>query len=144
MRVLIDTNVLLDFLAVREPFAADAVRILDACDKKVVTGMVAAHSITDMFYILRKNMTTAERREALTALCRILTVQQLDEKLLMNALEDGCFEDFEDCIQYHSAKKADADFIITRNKDDFRNSEISVVSPHEFCESELSRQKTVE
>ena len=139
MRVLIDTNVLIDFLAMREPFADDATRILDACDRNIIDGVMAAHSVTDIFYILRKDMTVEERREVLLSLCEILDVEPLDRDKLVNALRDKSFADFEDCIQIVSAKATEADYIITRDPGDFAGSTVKVISPAEFCEKVLER-----
>lgn len=69
MVALVDTNVIIDFLVNRKPYADDAAKIVDLCRKKKVTGYLAAHTISNLFYILRKNFSVSQRREMLGALC---------------------------------------------------------------------------
>ncbi len=64
-RILIDTNVLLDYILTREPFYEDAKRIISICVDGKVKGCIAAHSISNMFFILRKDFNSDERREVL-------------------------------------------------------------------------------
>ena len=68
-KILIDTNVLLDYLLTREPFYEDARRIVLACVDGRMKGCIAAHSISNMFYILRRDYDAKERRELLAGLC---------------------------------------------------------------------------
>lgn len=72
MVVLIDTNVLLDFLLGREPYFSDADKIIKLCANQKIRGFMAAHSVPNMFYILRKAMTEEIRREVLLNLCATL------------------------------------------------------------------------
>ena len=78
MRVLIDTNVLADLLLGRDPYYDIAYNILTMCADKKVYGYIAAHSIPDLFYILRKSMTKEERKEALRDICQIVKVEGID------------------------------------------------------------------
>ena len=64
-RILIDTNVLLDYLLTREPYYEDAKKIVLACAEGKVVGCIAAHSISNMFFILRKDYSAVERRKVL-------------------------------------------------------------------------------
>ena len=107
MRVLVDTNVVVDVVLKREPFFEDSYRILKSCSRKKLYGVLAAHTITNLFYILRKKFS--------------------------NELLNKNFKDFEDCLQVECAKAANVDYIITRDKTDFVDSEISCVTPNEFC-----------
>lgn len=75
MTVLIDTNVLLDDLLIREPFQADAHQLLEACRAGQIKGVVAAHSIPNMFYILRKNYSASERRQLLLSVCDMFLIR---------------------------------------------------------------------
>ena len=133
MRVLIDTNVLIDFITVRKPYEEAARRIIDACDRRLLFGCVAAHSIPDIYYILRREIPAKERKEILKFLCEICTVEALDKYKIMNALDDEDFADFEDCLQMQCAAVLQTDYIITRNEADFKFSPIPSISPSEFC-----------
>ena len=134
MRILLDTNVLIDYLTEREPFYQDARQILLACKNKQYDGVVAAHSIVDMFFILRKHFTHTERRKMLLAFFEILHVEAIDEEKLKIALKNEEFTDFEDCLQVECAKATQVDYIITRNVKDFELSETEVLSPKDFVE----------
>ena len=132
MRILIDTNVLIDVIARREPFFANAVKVFEICQRETVEGCSAAHSVVDMVYILRKNFTANELREILLRLCKIFVVEAIDMSKLIAALNNRDFSDFEDCLQTQCALSLHADYIVTRNVKDFAVSEIPAVTPEEF------------
>lgn len=133
-RVLVDTNVLLDYLLTREPFYKDAEKIVLACVDGKVKGCIAAHSISNMFFILRKDYNAEERREALLNLCRIFDIEGIDKAKLLSGLQNGDFSDFEDCLQMECAKAYGAEYIVTRNIDDYKTSEIKAILPKDYLE----------
>ncbi len=110
-RVLVDTNVLLDYLLTREPFYKDAEKIVLACVDGKVKGCIAAHSVSNMFFILRKDYNAGERREALLNLCRIFDIEGIDKAKLLSGLQNGDFSDFEDCLQMECAKAYGAEVV---------------------------------
>lgn len=132
MRILIDTNILIDVVARREPFFADAVKIFEVCQQEIVEGTIAAHSVVNMAYILRKNFTPKELRAILLRLCKIFQVEAIDLSKLIAALSNQDFSDFEDCLQMQCALSQHADYIVTRNAPDFVASAIPAVTPQEF------------
>ncbi len=132
MVVLVDTNIIIDALANREPYADNAKKILEKCAAREVTGILAAHSIPNMFYIFRKNFSQDERRFLLKNLCNIFKISDLNAKKILAALENEKFVDFEDCLQEESAVESMADYIVTRNPADFANSRVKVILPEEF------------
>lgn len=134
MRVLVDTNILLDYLLERDPYDIPAKTIIQACQKKQILGCIAAHSITNIFFILRKYFTIKERRNILLNICKLFDVEGIDLQKLQNALMNEDFQDFEDCLQMECAINFHADYIITRNPHDFKNSIISCIEPIEFCQ----------
>ncbi len=131
-RILVDTNILLDYLLVREPFYADAKDILLACSDGRVKGCIAAHSISNMFFILRKDYTIEERREILFDLCLIFDIEGIDKDKLIAGLQNVDFLDFEDCLQMECARAYGAEFIVTRNIDDYKASEIKAIFPKDY------------
>ena len=135
MNILIDTNVLIDFILSREPFTKNAIKLLDMCRNKTINGFVAAHSILNIFYILRKQLTESERKQFLLYLSQITEIVQIDREKIMACLSNNCFSDFEDCMQFECAKDCNANFIITRNVKDFEHSEIKPMTPQEFLEN---------
>lgn len=131
-RILIDTNVLLDYLLEREPFFEDAKEIVLECVEGKTKGCIAAHSISNMFFILRKDYDAKERREILTSLCSIFDVEGIDKSKLLAGLKNEEFSDFEDCLQMECAKAYGADYIITRNVNDYAKSEIKAIEPKTY------------
>ena len=131
-RILVDTNVLLDYLLTRDPFYEDAKRIVGACVDGKVKGCIAAHSISNMFYILRKNYGAKERREVLANLCFIFDVEGIDKAKILSGLQNEEFSDFEDCLQEECAVAETVDYIVTRNLSDFKQSRVQVVEPEDF------------
>lgn len=132
MKILIDTNVLIDYIAEREPYFQDARCILLACSENKISGCIAAHSINNIFYILRKSIPETERREILKKLCIITTIIGIDKKKLINALNNASFSDMEDCLQAECAASFSADYIVTRNIKDFDKSSVVPILPSDF------------
>ena len=100
-----------------------------------MTGILAAHSIPNMFYIFRKNFSQDERRFLLKNLCNIFKISDLNAKKILAALENEKFVDFEDCLQEECAVESMADYIVTRNPADFANSRVKVILPEEFLKN---------
>ena len=131
-KILIDTNVLLDYLLEREPFFEDAKGIMVSCAEGKVKGCIAAHSIPNIFFILRKDYNTKERREILSTLCSIFDVEGIDKAKLLFGLANEDFTDFEDYLQMECAKSYGADYIVTRNVADYSVSEIKAIEPKDY------------
>lgn len=131
-RILIDTNVLLDYLLTREPYFEDAKNVILSCADGKINGCIAAHSIPNMFFILRKDYNAKERREILSNLCSIFDVEGIDKGKLLAGLANEDFSDFEDCLQMECAKSYGADYIVTRNVSDYATSEIKAIEPKEY------------
>ena len=131
-RILIDTNVLLDYLLERAPYFEDAKQVVLSCTKGKTRGCIAAHSISNMFFILRKDYSAKERREILLNLCMIFDVEGIDKVKLLSGLENEEFADFEDCLQMECAKSYGAEYIVTRNVSDYAVSGIKAISPSEY------------
>ncbi|MDR0447493.1 MAG: PIN domain-containing protein [Treponema sp.] len=129
LAVLIDTDVLLDFLVDRKPFTKYAKMIIQRSQEKAINAFIAAHSITNIFYILRKIYTVSERKQRLLDLCRSISIVEIGNELIINALADNDFSDIEDCLQAECAGTVNADYIITRNIDDYNHSLIPAILP---------------
>lgn len=134
MIVLVDTNVIVDVLLKREAFMKEAQIIITKCADREITGYLAAHSIPNLFYILRKAYSKEERRVFIKNLCDIFHISDLNAEKIISAVQNDKFADFEDCRQEECAVEVMADYIITRNTDDYKNSRIKAVEPKEFIE----------
>ena len=130
--VLIDTNIILDFLLHRSPFYEEANLIMTLCAKKQVEGYVAFHTISNLYYILRRYTSEEQRRSLLSNLCNILTVTAASHQQVQNAIANTEFKDFEDCLQDRCACSVNANYLITRNIDDYAEAETMAISPSEF------------
>ena len=133
-KILIDTNVLIDYLLEREPFFEDAKKVILSCTNGETKGCIAAHSLSNMFFILRKDYDAKERREVLLNLCKIFDVEGIDKAKLISGLQNENFSDFEDCRQMECAKAYEADYIVTRNVSDYATSEIKAILPKDYIE----------
>ena len=131
-RILVDTNILLDYLLEREPFFEDAKQVIMSCINGKSNGCIAAHSISNMFFILRKDYSAKERREILLNLCKIFDIEGIDKAKLISGLQNENFSDFEDCLQMECAKSYGADYIVTRNVSDYATSEVKAIIPKDY------------
>lgn len=131
-RILVDTNILLDYLLEREPFFEDAKQVIMSCIDGKSNGCIAAHSISNMFFILRKDYSAKERREILLNLCKIFDIEGIDKAKLISGLQNENFSDFEDCLQMECAKSYGADYIVTRNVSDYATSEVKAIIPKDY------------
>ncbi len=132
MKVLLDTNILIDFLTQRETFAESSTKIVKMCIAGKVSGAIAAHSFLNMFYILRKDYSVQDRRKLLKSLCDVFEVVSVDEAKIEDAISRDDFSDFEDCVQDECAEETLADYIITRNTKDFTASRVPAITPDDF------------
>ncbi|MCM1062510.1 MAG: PIN domain-containing protein [Eubacterium sp.] len=132
MVVLIDTNVIIDYLTERNGFFESSRNVMEICSSEDVQGYVAFHSIPNIWFISRKKSDN-ERRKMLKNICTILTVTGASHKDVISAIDTDDFKDFEDCLQDKCAVSVQADYIVTRNADDFKNSVTKVITPQDFC-----------
>lgn len=130
MRVLIDTNIVLDFLQEREPFVENAAKLFECIDAREIEGFIAATTITNIYYIIRRVAGKAVAQDAITQVLNDLNICAVDLEILEQALALN-FEDFEDAVQYACAVAHGVDAIVTRDASGFINAEIPVVLPEE-------------
>ena len=132
MKVLIDTNVILDFILRREPYYENAAKINILSEKEYICGYISASAVTDIFYIANKELKNKDT--VLTLLKNILKITHIasvTEGIIHEAL-DLKWDDFEDSVQYVTGQSISADYIITRNPKCFADSQIEVISPEDF------------
>jgi predicted nucleic acid-binding protein len=134
VRVFADTNVILDVLLRREPFAADAARIWSLAEANRIQGLVSAVSFTTLYYITRRS-TRPENAVAAVKLVRSVFHPIVCNEAIIDEAIDSGFSDFEDAIQYFSARSAGADVIVTRNTRHFPAGDLPVMSPAAFLET---------
>lgn len=131
MRVLIDTNVLLDFLLQRELFFQDAERLFQAIDSGQSVGYVTATTLTDIFYIARRHKRSIEQaRQAVSETLTAMEICPVNRGVLEVAFSSG-LADYEDAIQVACAVAQGLDAILTRDSQGFLNSSVPVLSVQE-------------
>ena len=128
MRVLFDTNILIDFLLDRAPFADYAADLLSRADRGEIRGVACANSFTTIFYLTRKAVGLADARRHITALLSILEVAPVTRATLEHAARSD-LSDFEEAVIVEAGRQANAECIVTRNERDFAGSSIPVHSP---------------
>ena len=131
MRVLVDTNVLLDVLAERKAFYPEAMRVWTLAESDRLDAHVAAISFSNCYYLVRKHGGLRSAEKAVRLLRDVFTPVDLTARIITQAIDAG-FDDFEDAIQFHSAIHAGAECILTRNPDHFPKAPLSILTPAEF------------
>lgn len=128
MHLLLDTNVVLDVLLNRTPWVTDSLAVWDACDKGQATGFITATTLTNIFYIARRQTDVHRAHQAVRICLDAFTICTVDQSVLEHAyLLSG--KDFEDDLQIACAVLSNVDAIITRNTADFDHATIPVLSP---------------
>jgi len=132
VRVLVDTNIMLDAVLYREPFATEAMTLLQEIESKQVYGYVTATTLTDIFYIVRKQTRSLERaRQAVSETLRLMEICAVDSTILEDAFASS-LTDFEDAVQLACAIAENLDAIITRDADDFAGATLPIWSVPEL------------
>jgi len=131
-RLLIDTNIVIDLLSRRVKFYNDAASLFSMADKRQLTLTISALTFANTNYILSKLKTANESRQILRKFKVLVEILPLDDKITELALSDEKFKDFEDGLQYYTAIENNIDVIITRNKKDFKNSKLPILTANEY------------
>jgi predicted nucleic acid-binding protein len=131
MNVFLDTNVLMDVLLERQPFALDAQRLWFLAERGKIEGAVSALSFANVYYVVRKTRGHDFALAMLKAMRDTFRIVGCDEQILQQAI-DARFSDFEDAVQYFSALRMDAACMVSRNPGHFPKSSIPIFTPHDF------------
>ncbi len=134
MRLMIDTNIFLDVLTRREPFYTNSKAVLKLCENKKIYGFLSASSVTDIFYLIRRELHSIDLAyKALGSVFDIAKVLTVTNEDVLNAYVQKA-SDFEDCLLATCAKSNHCDAIVTRNKKDFLLFGITLLTPEELLE----------
>ena len=131
MNIFVDTNILLDVLANREPFYAASARIWSLAECGEVIAYISVISYNNVYYVVRKIAGKEKALEAMKLIRGVFKTVAANEQVINQSIDSG-FGDFEDAIQYYSAARIHAKHLITRNPRHFPESSISILSPDEF------------
>ena len=128
--LLLDTNVILDVILKRAPWAVEAVLLLDAIARGTARGFVAGHAITTVHYIVEKEAGRTAANTSVSDILQILAVVPLEASDFQRALALG-LRDYEDAVQVAACLKAGADYLVTRNRRDYKGSPVTPHTPGE-------------
>jgi predicted nucleic acid-binding protein len=131
MTVLIDTNVVLDVLLERHPFSEDSFVIFQLANLERFTGYISASAVTDIFYISQKKLGKKGAKEAIKHMLHIYSPATVTDEDIYKAL-DLTWDDFEDSVQFTVGEGLSADYIVTRNTQDYSSGHIPAVTPEQF------------
>ncbi len=129
--LLIDTNIIIDLLAKRKNFYPEAQELFTLADEQRVKLYISSLTFANTHYLLSKELNSNETRKVLIKFKLLVSILPLDDRILELALSSD-FNDFEDAIQYYTAIENKLDMIITRNKKDFKASELPVFTANEY------------
>lgn len=132
MDILLDSNVILDWLQQREPFYQNARKIVESCMFGNLNGFVSSHSLCDMYYILRKDFSVEQRLSFIRLVSERCTVIAEDESDFAAVTNNPATKDLEDGLQMQCAFRCGLDYIVTRNIKDFDASSVPAILPADF------------
>jgi hypothetical protein len=131
-KLLIDTDVILDFFFDRQPFAENVAHILSLCETKSIEGFITPVICSNLYYLLRQTAKHERVIEKLGQLLTIVDVLEMNRDIVLQALGSG-FADFENGLQHFTAVQSQKiDVILTRNVKDFAKSEIGAMTPEGY------------
>ena len=133
MKILIDTNVILDVLCNRKEFVDDSAKVFKLCEVKKLTGYISALSIPNIVYIMKKELDEEKIREVIEKLSLVFNIVDLKGDDLKKATTLD-FSDYEDAVQSQQVMRIKADYIVTRNIKDYNNSKVMAIKPAELLE----------
>jgi predicted nucleic acid-binding protein len=134
MKILFDTNVILDVLLDREPFSDDAAFLLSLVEQSEIIGFICATTVTTIYYLAAKALGHQAASRHIRTLLNLFVVAPVNRVVLEGAAASK-FKDFEDAVIYASAIHAGAEYIVTRNSVDFKESRLPIFSPADLIKN---------
>ena len=134
IKLFVDSDIILDLLAKREPHYIHAARLFTLIDQNKVIAYTSLLIFANLHYLLKKQTSNISALKSLRKLKTLINILSIDEKVIEQSLNSE-FNDFEDAIQYFTAVNNGITLIITRNKTDYKRSKIDVLTAEEFLKS---------
>ena len=131
MKILFDTNIVLDLLLNREPFAEHAQSLFEKVESGKVDGYIAATTVTTLDYLLSKSLSAKEATHIIKKLIKLFEVAPVNRLILEDALDSG-FSDFEDAVLHAAAIHCGVQAIVTRDEKGFSKAKLAIYSPEEL------------
>ena len=131
VEALLDLNVILDVMQHREPFYDDSAAVLAAAETGRLNGLVAAHGVTTLFYLLATSGSPEQARVSTLELLSVLTIAPVDGHVIEQALALP-YRDLEDAVQMAAARQAGADYLVTRDRAGYAAGPLPALTPAEL------------
>ena len=131
MKVLFDTNIILDVLLDRKPFSEHALLLLSKVERSEINGFLCATTVTTIHYLLSKHLDKEKAIASISSIMSLFEIASVNRLVIENALNSK-FKDFEDSVIHEAARHAGANYIVTRNIKDFKKTKIPAFTPFEF------------
>jgi len=131
IRALFDVNVILDVLTYRQPFYEDSAELWSFVERGQIEGLLAAHSVTAIFHLYSRQTSRQSASLLISILLKVFEVATIDQPVIEAALQYG-WVDFEDAVQMAAAKAAACDYLVTRNPQDFKPTDVQAIQPADF------------
>lgn len=133
-KVYLDSDVILDYLAQRQPHDAAAVKIINLLESKQIQGFISSLIIWNLYYLLSKNVGATQARSILQKFRKLVHILPVTEETIDSALTSN-MRDFEDSVQYFAFKKGKVDIFISRNTKDYPKNSAVIMTPNEFLKT---------
>ena len=131
MRVMLDTNILIDAFIDRGHYSIYAAGVFTLIANRFADAFIAPHSLSNFYYVLRNDIPDSRRRDIIKCICELATVVPVDNRIIDDALSETRITDIEDSLQYACAKAVDAECIVTRDTSCFKDMEIKALTAQE-------------
>ncbi|QPK62902.1 PIN domain-containing protein [Methylomonas sp. LL1] len=131
MKILFDTNIILDVLLDRQPHSIAAIELMSSVENKIIDGVLCATTITTIDYLVTKSKGKAASKNAISCLLDLFAVSEVNTVTLRSAINSE-FSDFEDAVLYYSGEVFGVDAFVTRNTNDFKLAKLPIYSPIEL------------
>ncbi len=133
VELFVDTDIILDFLSKREPFYKHAARLFSLAEQSSIKAYVSPIIFANLYYILCKQLGKEQAIKKLLKIKLLVSIVPVNERIIDMALTSG-FTDFEDAIQYYAARASHINYLVTRNKKDYKLSDIIIMTAEEFLQ----------
>lgn len=131
MKVLLDTNIVLDVLLDRKPFVIEAAKLFSLIEEAALTGILCSTTITTIHYLATKAMGAKNAHKQIEKLLQLFDIAAVNRTVIVGALQSR-FPDFEDAVVYEAARHNAVDIIITRDKTGFKKTSLKIYTPKEM------------
>lgn len=131
MKILFDTNVILDVLLARKEFVLISASLLGMVEQNKIEGSICATTITTLDYLISKTLGKKHARTEIKKLLKLFEIAEVNHNVL-ELSADSRFSDFEDAVQYYAGECSGADGLVTRNTKDYKNVELPIYTPEEL------------